>query len=103
MRIIGFLLDRIAEDEKNASRWSRVEVRDGVLGTYVIEDRVVAGCEAKRRIVAFHDGPHECPRAPLPENDRAAWFGVGDDPCPTLRMVASAYADHPDHDPAWGA
>ena len=63
--------------------------------------RVLAECEAKQQIVELHprcnvhDRPGEecdaCQRC----GDGSLW------PCETLLAVASVYADHPDHDPAW--
>lgn len=66
--------------------------------------RVLAECEGKRRIVKIHpvysedigDGTqHDCP---------GTWVNGIDDPdepCPTLRLLALPYADHPDFNPAW--
>ena len=71
-------------------------------------ERMLAEVEAKRRIVAVH-GSRE-----VASLDRATWaqsFTVcrrcweGDRqvvaPCPTLRLLALPYADHPDYDEAW--
>jgi hypothetical protein len=31
------------------------------------------------------------------------WYGGGQDwPCPTLRLLALPYADHPGYEPEWG-
>lgn len=84
MTIAEFLLARISEDEA----WARDHEQAGdFLG--FIEDvaaRVLAECEAKRRIVVRHT------------NCDDTSFG---DPCDDLRDTASVYADHPDFDPAW--
>lgn len=48
--------------------------------------RVLAECEAKRRIVARHD------------RDDSTSFGQ---PCQTLRLLALPYADHSDYRPEW--
>jgi len=106
MTIVEFLLARIAEDEAvarevnpdawdydvtaNREAWAdedRVSVGVG---------RVLADCEAKRRIVETHDGTvagqpntHPCDGT----------SGVYE--CDTLRALASVYADHPDYDEAW--
>jgi hypothetical protein len=70
--------------------------------------RVLAECEAKRRIVAEH-GPRE-----VASLDRETWaqtFTVcrrcrnGERqvvaPCPTLRLLALPYAEHPDYREGW--
>jgi hypothetical protein len=65
--------------------------------------RVLAQCEAVRRIVETHRGWHVCPNA---GNDGYTDYGDGSgdewEPiCPTLLALAQPYADHPDFDPAW--
>lgn len=56
--------------------------------------RVLAECEAKRRIVALHRGKPPW-REALPECAECGYRS----PCETLRILALPYADHPDHDP----
>jgi hypothetical protein len=57
--------------------------------------RVLAQCEAVRRVVALHDvGDHSCEGT-----DVTTWVA----PCDTLLALAAIYADHPDFDPAWRA
>lgn len=72
--------------------------------------RVLAECEAKRRIVGLHrpGGEHEPDSCTLCQWDidceapRASHQpGSGAFPCDTLRALASVYADHPELDPAW--
>jgi hypothetical protein len=78
MNLTEFLLARIAEDEGSPPTCSRV----------------LADCEAKRRIVERHRS----------KPDTGGWYcaGCGDDwPCEDLRDLASVYADHPDYDEAW--
>lgn len=60
--------------------------------------RVLAECEAKRRIVELHVVE------PLPPPSKSAscvqcWGAVW--PCPTLRLLASPHRDHPDYRPEW--
>lgn len=50
--------------------------------------RVLAECEAKRRIMDLH-------------NPCGHW--TAGNPCEELCALASPYADHPDFDPEWGA
>ena len=63
--------------------------------------RVLAECEAKRRIVERHSGTNwgAAPGDPYPmmcdECQDALW------PCPTLRLLSLPYADHPDYDEEW--
>lgn len=69
--------------------------------------RVLAECEAKRRIADMHtsdatwDGGEECAQCSFHEayegfNDVSETF-----PCTTLRLLALPYADHPDYDEKW--
>lgn len=96
--LVGFLLARIAEDEQ----WVAVERRVAPNQRWpkvhpAWTTRVLAECEAKRRIVALHEqwpgdedlGPEcrECVAIDLP--------------CPTLRLLALPYADHPDYRDGW--
>lgn len=56
--------------------------------------RVLAEVAAKRRIVQLHvSGEAWC--------DHCAGPGDIDDSCPTLRALASVYADHPDYRQEW--
>ena len=125
MTIVEFLLARIAEDESFAhaadgSRWrgedkgitfdmysdhyddgeamARLEADTRANADLIAEfspSRVLAECEAKRRIINHHqfdhiDGAHLC-------QDTM----VDDDQCKELRALASVYADRPGFDPAW--
>lgn len=66
--------------------------------------RVLAEADAKRAVVAMHDGSHECPS----EGDNCGWWMPDDEDdhhqslwCPTLRILAQPYRDHPDYQPRW--
>lgn len=69
---------------------------------------VLAGCEAKRGIVELHTRDHEC-TAPgdgyagvfAGDGSLAREFDTDDKSCPTLRLLALPYADHPDFRPEW--
>jgi hypothetical protein len=126
MTLTDFLLARIAEDEAVAQRvvdspdrnryCDRVSFREygdeaslvyhgAIVGS--TPARVLAECEAKRRIVELHsdDTGHECPSPPHGitefyggEPDEDAPDG---DWCPTLRALAQPYADHSDFRDEW--
>lgn len=124
MTITEFLLARIAEDEEVAKRaahlkvagplhkWhpnsaflTSVDMLDRAERVHIARHhpaRVLAECEAKRRIVEREDRRlRERWRERSDEHHMTfeEWFqppfGV------TLRDLASIYADHPDYDPSW--
>lgn len=98
-----FLLARIAEDEEAAGRLPADghRVADGrvlsVAGTGAgwpdrwNPVRVLAECEAKRRIVALHPEMLEACQGCDAESY----------PCRTLLALALPYADHPDYREEW--
>lgn len=117
MTLTEFLLARIAEDEDRANeastytsqRWSvtagagsvdvggRVDIElPASLQTLPMHiahfdpARVLAECEAKRRIV-------EARRGPLPVSDDCYYDGLD----VAIYHLASVYADHPDFNPEW--
>ena len=98
-----FLLERIAEDEK---------VARGAMALFHRNDpaRVLATCKAHRAIVEAHPVSTEYEAeycmtcqwdvdCDAPKHDHQN--GAGEYPCPTLRALASIYADHPSFDPRW--
>lgn len=101
MSITEFLLARIAEDEAVAREVGEVrpellpDDREPWADPVEVEvrfppARVLAECEAKRRIVRLH-----------PEI-LTICQGCGEPyPCRTLGAHAAVYADHPDYDEAW--
>ena len=113
--LADFLLARIAEDEAVAKR----AVEDGA--EYLAYDngstghdwlsesgeydpaRVLAECEAKRRIVGLHTGQHECVGEKYGDPQACIYVSPGfmheDDP--TLRLLALPYAGHPEYDERW--
>lgn len=141
MTLVEFLLARIAEDEVAAdaahresmrghagpgfirSRIAWAEQAESVRGRGLIERmtpaRVLAECEAKRRIVKReqtwrprkdappYSGPLTDPFADDPRTRHPDLVAYIDEHCelvtdtPTLRDLASVYADHPDCDAAW--
>jgi hypothetical protein len=140
MTLAEFLLARIADDEATATAvtFAAAEARDFEGGGwYAIEcnsaenethwyrwtpERVLAECEAKRRIVAAH--PLTTHLEIIPDEE---WDGVGSDErenthcaacygcgccedlaeqtpaCATLRLLAQPYANHSDFQPEWAS
>lgn len=108
--ITGFLQARIAEDEAEA-RSVLAEYESSPPSVYEMAqvpmleagdpERVLAECEAKRRIIAehprcdVHDRPGDECDACLRCGDGSLW------PCGTLLALASVYGDHPDYDQEW--
>lgn len=91
--LIEFLRARLDED---AERWRHL-ADQGEQGYW---DFHLAEVDAKRRLLAVHTferkpGAHDCP---------GEWAGYSDDPdepCPTLRLLALPYADHPSYREEW--
>jgi hypothetical protein len=103
--LTDFLLARIAEDEAVAREKTMQTPMDCALEwdsdrdygeRYLMVDpaRVLAECEARRRIVERAEHLHN------PEGDTgvAAAFGEAVYIC---AILAAVYADHPDYDEAW--
>lgn len=125
MTLVEFLLARIAEVEASANNYLVFEVRDGVPGNYAIPDRVRSECEAKRRIVEFHESwpvlvesppafdnvdPADLNSMTYRMSKQIAWttqeqyrVRFGEDPptAPMLAVMAEVYADHPDYREEW--
>ena len=121
MKLTEFLLARIAEDEALAQvatpgQWDRdsgwsitAPPPEDWSGPYVVVEtkqrndaefiashnpaRVLAECEAKRRIVELHPEMLEWCQG-------CAYEAY---PCRTLRALALPYSDHPDYLPEWRA
>lgn len=109
LTLTEFLLARIAEDEAAAREVMADNFGDGPIGTgddpwpserafaerYTVA-RVLAECEAKRRIVEEHSG------ITATDIDWSACSVCRDtSPCVTLRALALPYADHPDYREGW--
>lgn len=138
MNITDFLLARIAEDEGVARRCETgppivrmlqvgMDHNEGVQSGWIEIDpgRVLAECEAKRRIVEWHKNWPvlvETPPtfAPASADDvgsmtvrmsqQIAWateqeyrlkFGTEPPTGPIIRIIAAVYADHPDYREEW--
>jgi hypothetical protein len=122
MKLTEFLLARIAEDEAAAIAargWQTGSRHKGQPLDWSIHmdrwspDRVLAECEAKRRIIEAHPLTHDvvavhsgetpgvacanCAALGRSEKDIVEDLG----PCDTLLALASIYSDHPDFDEAW--
>lgn len=113
--LVRFLLARIAEDQSAAQQPETAVYT--FTGTRVAtlakkrSARVLAECEAKRRIVERHTPFHVttkndglnwdyrgCGECHTPEGveEGQTWW-----PCATLRLLALPYADHPDYRDDW--
>lgn len=114
MTLAEFLLARIAEDEAAATRakemhgeviamWSGYETDQDLtsVGDYSA-DRVLAECEAKRRIVNLH-GPWAewCGWSQDANTTHSDDLGPETNCCNTLRALAAPYAAHPEYLDAW--
>ncbi len=126
--LTDFLLARIAEDEERADRVEfRPYVGEGTPES--MESRVLAECEAKRRIVAVESGERAKRDAPdhrrawedgrvtisfwesgmlrtLTDEARDAFIAEWYEPAPpshVLRLLALPYAYHPDYREDWRA
>ena len=109
LALTDFLLARFAEDEAEARRWQERQIRWP-------SRKILAECEAKRRIVELHQANTwpEWPEAgvvcascttPI-EPAMPARAGVSEMvryPCTTLFALAQPYADHPDYREEWRA
>lgn len=108
-----FLLDRIAEDEREAEQWPNEPVSPGTIDTrghriYGARSRGLAECRAKREIVQLY----------LAAVDESEQIVIGDDDgigmlkklgaaskaegCKeAMRSISLVYRDHPQYDPIW--
>lgn len=116
MTITEFLLARIAEDESGARLTSGIPEALSSQAMPTVADwvetsaaRVLAECEAKRRIVDLHhpwgfeySGGEGCDRCVSPDDYTTAKLPDPERfPCQTLRLLASVYAGHPDYRQEW--
>jgi hypothetical protein len=101
MSLPDFLLARIAEDE--AAELARVgNLPIGIVIPPDSHNRVLAECEAKRRIMQIHACRSMSVARPICDtcwND--TWMGYADYPCGTLHALAAVYANHPDYRDEW--
>lgn len=135
--LTGFLLQRIAEDEARAM-WTAAELNANRIGpsmAFMPPDelprgawgrmRVLAECEAKRRIVEQHKAWPVLVETPptfeqvgsgdlnsvtfrasqqmmwLTEQEYRTRFGSEPPTAPMIRTLAAVYADHPDYREEW--
>jgi hypothetical protein len=100
LTLADFLAARIAEDERRADGW-RTEcaaVQFEEYGDTIVLDgspwvRVLAECEAKRRILAAH-------KRQVEDDDPYAYIVASR---VLLKALASVYGDHPDWREEWRA
>jgi hypothetical protein len=93
MTLTEFLAARVAEDEADAMsgwRWKSLPA-----GEYDrLQARVLAECEAKRRIV---EGAANEPDVNADQRDIGLWEGY----LSAAELLALPYSDHPDYRPEW--
>ena len=102
MTLTEFLLARIAEDEQ----WAKDNPHFVDAPAYVPPwwTRALVETEVKRWLVEDHSATVECGNIGC---ERAGLSGLHctscdeAEPCPTLRRIASVYADHPDYRAEW--
>ena len=100
MTLAEFLSAQYAENEATAGRYHRFDCLRADLSaiappcTCGHADQIRAECEAKRRILARHGD--EATESGCP----TCWWDDADH-CPTLRILAAVYADHPDYREEW--
>jgi hypothetical protein len=101
--LTDFILARIAEDEAEAGH--AYLVWDFFSGDgESLKARVLAECEAKRRIVERHSQTVECGNVGCQRRGLSGMHCLTCDdewPCPDLRDLAVVYADHPDYRDEW--
>jgi len=111
-----FLLARIAEDEAIAWRMTsapywNIDTPDKASFIHFLDyDRILAECEAKRRIVERHHVREVSPSCAECGGYTATADSVSGIvhhgyaipwPCPTLKFLVLPYADHPSYRPEW--
>jgi Family of unknown function (DUF6221) len=94
-----FLLARVGEDETTARavRGSGVHDARPMVKEWIglaNPQRMLVWSDARRRIVALH-------RSSLPSAAGGCGGCGRPTPCPTLRLMALPYADHPDYREEW--
>jgi hypothetical protein len=123
--VTEFLLARIAEDEEVARKTAPVDQRwNYLLWVRFDSARVLAECEAKRKIVEFHESWPTLVQTPakferddgnldnyvfrmsqeiawLTTREYVARFGIDPPTAPMLAALVALYADHPDYLPEW--
>lgn len=97
-----FLLARVGEDEAVARAVTGTGVHDErpVVKEWIglaNPQRMLVWSDARRRIVALHQ---TAPRSAANGGDACAGC-AHPEPCPTLRLIALPYADHPDYREDW--
>ncbi len=109
MTIAEFLLARIAQDEAAVLN-ADCRCEDGQPQRPDCPDRILAECEAKRRIVSLHEaaGTYPVGDGDGPRQAYCATCGSGEPyeyptpwPCDTLRLLALPNVDHPDYLEEW--
>jgi Family of unknown function (DUF6221) len=100
MTLVEFLEARIAEDERPVRQCIEAG-DDGEVGTWNLT-RVLAECEAKRRIVAMAEGSEDFTSAmPMPGYAQPFHSPSVDILIRVQQLLALPYANHPDYRAEW--
>ncbi|MDP9092411.1 MAG: DUF6221 family protein [Actinomycetota bacterium] len=102
--LAGFILARVSEDEAVARAVLDSGVHDerSAVKEWIAvanPQRMLTWSDARRRIVALH---HAAERLLAEDNRPELCLGCGHpEPCPTMRLMALVWADHPDYRQSW--
>jgi hypothetical protein len=104
--LVSFLTQRLDEDAHGRAELDGAPERAGVTTHPLLVTRLAAELDAKRRILDLHGRSHKCPaerRQLVGAESRQVTsdFADWDEPCPTLKAIATAYQDHPDFRDHW--
>lgn len=99
--LTDFLLARITEDQAEASNFLRFQVGHRGPGNYSIRDRVIAECEAKRRITESYPQQRRYVEIADTRSENPRVVEAGWDTPTVLHLLALPYASHPEYRDEW--
>lgn len=112
--LASWLLHALAADERALRSWDgscfHIEACDDgweAFSDRYPADRMLAECDAKRRIIELHGPIDRYDTDSCRECSDSGWAGCVDGhsrvalPCPTLRLLALPYSDRPGYRPEW--
>ena len=101
--LADFLLARIAEEERacQAQLYGRASTAEQLMSP----GRLLLHCSARRKVVALHEiHVVDAGRETMIDGESGSCRGARTERafiCPTLRVLALPYFDHPDYQPHW--